>query len=71
MQRFPELIEKYAGWRCVTCDEPMVPAPVQLEYLESVFDVELPVCPKCKQVIIPEELAMGKMLDVERLLEDK
>ncbi len=71
MQRFPELMEKYAGWRCAACDEEMVPGPVQLQYITSVFDVELPMCPKCKQVIVPEELALGKMLEVERILEDK
>jgi hypothetical protein len=48
-----------------------VPGPVRLEYLNVTFDVELPVCPQCAQTLIPEELATGKMLEVERILEDK
>jgi hypothetical protein len=44
---------------------------VDLEYLDSRFTVELPRCAKCGFVLIPEALAMGKMLEVEKLLEDK
>ncbi|MDD4730760.1 MAG: DNA-binding protein [Desulfovibrio sp.] len=60
-----------AGWRCRSCDEPLEPAPVSLEYLGSSFNVELPACPRCGMVLIPEALALGKMAEVERLLEDK
>ncbi|AMK12082.1 DVU_1557 family redox protein [Pseudodesulfovibrio indicus] len=60
-----------AGWRCAACDEPMSMKPVELEYLESLFKVELPVCAKCGYVLIPEGLAGGKMHQVEQLLEDK
>ncbi|KAB1441354.1 DVU_1557 family redox protein [Pseudodesulfovibrio senegalensis] len=59
------------GWSCDACGEPLVPAPVDLEYLDSRFTVELPRCAKCGFVLIPEALAMGKMLEVEKLLEDK
>lgn len=71
MQRFPELMEKYKGWRCADCGEELVPTATQLSYLGSVFDVELPGCPRCGQVLVFEELALGKMLDVELILEDK
>ena len=40
-------------------------------YLDNAFPVELPVCPKCGFVFVPEELAMGKVLSVEKVLEDK
>lgn len=60
-----------AGWRCASCDESMVLRPCELEYLESQFNVELPVCPKCGYVLIPESVATGKMFQVEQLLEDK
>jgi Zn-finger nucleic acid-binding protein len=60
-----------AGWKCAACDEELVSMPVELEYLDSHFTVELPVCPKCKSVLIPENLARGKMNQVEQLLEDK
>ena len=71
MQRFPEIIARYEGWRCAACEEPMTPGPAQLSYMGVVFDVELPKCPRCKAVLVPEELALGKMLDVEQVLEDK
>ena len=35
------------------------------------FPVELPVCPQCGFVYVPEELALGKVLSVEKALEDK
>jgi Zn-finger nucleic acid-binding protein len=59
------------GWRCASCDEDMVMKPVELTYLNSQFNVELPTCPKCGYVFIPEQLALGKMHQVEQLLEDK
>ena len=40
-------------------------------YLENGVPVEMPVCPKCGFVYVPEELALGKVLAVERALEDK
>ena len=59
------------GWRCSSCDEELSLRPVNLEYLDSVFNVELPTCPGCGMVLIPENLALGKMHQVEQLLEDK
>jgi hypothetical protein len=35
------------------------------------FEEELLKCPECSQVFIPEDLAMGKILDVESALEEK
>ena len=40
-------------------------------YLDNGFPVELPVCPICGFVYVPEELALGKVASVERALEDK
>ena len=37
----------------------------------NAFPVELPVCPRCHFVYVPEELALGKVLKVEKALEDK
>jgi NAD-dependent SIR2 family protein deacetylase len=56
---------------CVPCNKLLEPAHVELEYLGNVFNVEMPVCPSCSAVLIPEEVALGKMLEVEKLLEDK
>ncbi|MBG0776619.1 MAG: DNA-binding protein [Desulfovibrionaceae bacterium] len=60
-----------AGWRCACCDCDLVLAPVELEYMGSHFSVELPACPQCGAVLVPEPLALGKMAEVEKLLEDK
>lgn len=60
-----------AGWKCASCEEPLVMKPMELEYLDSLFTVELPTCPQCAYVLIPEDLALGKMHQVEQLLEDK
>ncbi|MGE4292847.1 MAG: DVU_1557 family redox protein [Desulfovibrio sp.] len=60
-----------AGWRCEACDQALLPTSVNLEYLGSRFNVELPACPACGMVLIPEALARGKMHEVEQLLEDK
>ena len=44
---------------------------VLISYLGSGFPVDLLKCPSCGQVFIPEELALGKMAEVEKALEDK
>lgn len=56
---------------CVKCKLPLVPRQVTLSYMNSAFPVELPACPKCGMLYIPEELATGKILHVEKSLEDK
>lgn len=59
------------NWVCGACRVALQPGPVELHYLGSVFTVELPVCPSCSRVMIMEDLACGRMLEVEQLLEDK
>lgn len=59
------------NWTCQPCGEKLQPGMVELEYMGNVFRVELPVCHKCSTVLISEDLAMGRMLEVEQLLEDK
>lgn len=44
---------------------------MDITYLGSVFSVDLPACPSCGMAFVPEELATGKMLEVEKILEDK
>lgn len=63
----PEQME----WRCHACDQPLEPGQVELQYLGASFVVELPICSSCGFVLISEELATGRMLEAERLLEDK
>ena len=57
--------------RCTQCDRKLETASVTIGYMESSFQVDLLRCPKCGQVFIPEDLALGKMLKVEQALEDK
>lgn len=56
---------------CTRCNLPLTIASVSLSYLGNGFPVELPCCSQCGMYYIPEELAMGKMLHVEKSLEDK
>jgi hypothetical protein len=56
---------------CVKCQIPLAPGSVTLTYMGSNFPVELPKCPRCGLVYIPEALATGKMQQVEAALEDK
>ena len=63
--------DKYEGWTCADCNEPLVVGKVDVSYLGNSFPVDLLKCPKCGLVMIPEELALGKMSEVEKALEDK
>ncbi|MGE4560301.1 MAG: DVU_1557 family redox protein [Desulfobulbus sp.] len=58
-------------WHCARCNQPLQPTKVQVTYLKSAFQVELMACPGCGFTLVPESLAIGKMLEVEQLLEDK
>ena len=58
-------------WRCAKCNSPLVVGSVQLGYLGNRFTADLPYCPKCRRVLISEAVALGKMAEVERMLEDK
>lgn len=71
MQRFPELIAPYAGWTCARCGVSLMPDAVRVTYMGSEFVIELPVCGNCGLALVPEDLALGKMLEVEQILEDK
>jgi hypothetical protein len=62
---------EHADMICGRCGIPLEPARVNVEYLGNAFPVELPKCPKCGLVFIPEELALGRMAEVEKELEDK
>jgi len=58
-------------WSCDTCDQPLVLCQVGVEYLGNRFSIELPKCASCGFVLVPEDLALGKMVEVEKILEDK
>ncbi len=67
----PTLPTGPAPWICAACDIPLQPAKVSIAYLGNAFPVDLLRCPRCGLVWIPEELALGRMAEVEKTLEDK
>ncbi|TDY61637.1 hypothetical protein C8D99_10549 [Aminivibrio pyruvatiphilus] len=71
MKELLKSFEKYREYRCVSCGCPMELKKMDITYLGSVFSVDLPACPSCGMAFVPEELATGKMLEVEKILEDK
>jgi hypothetical protein len=68
MSRQPE---GESEWSCASCGKPLEKVKVAFTYMKGNFEVPLPACPGCGLVMIPEELAMGKMAEAERILEDK
>ena len=56
---------------CEKCKVPLLKTDAVFTYLDNSFPVEMPVCPKCGFIYVPEELATGKVLSVEKVLEDK
>jgi hypothetical protein len=60
-----------ANWICARCQVALVIKKVDVSYLGSSFPVDMPVCPQCGQAFVPEALALGKMVEVEKTLEDK
>ncbi|MCF8068491.1 MAG: DNA-binding protein [Desulfobacterales bacterium] len=59
------------AWQCEKCHQPLAMGPVSVEYLGNRFDIRLPKCEKCGLILVPEDLALGKMAEVEQILEDK
>lgn len=58
-------------WTCACSGKPLAPRPVDVTYLGSVFTISLLTCPDCGLPLVPESLALGRMAEVEQLLEDK
>lgn len=56
---------------CGKCQLPLAGARTRLTYQGVSFEAELPRCPGCGQVFVPEDLALGKMHELEITLEDK
>lgn len=65
------VIDPEGKLHCQKCNVPLVKDNAVFAYLDNAFPVELPVCPSCGFVYVPEELALGKVLSVEKVLEDK
>jgi len=58
-------------WQCRKCNINLVVGPASLSYMGNRMTADLPQCPVCGFVLISEELALGKMAEVEQILEDK
>jgi hypothetical protein len=58
-------------WECGKCGGELLRGLVKASYLGNDFEVEELKCLNCGLVLITEELAMGKMFEVEQSLEDK
>ena len=56
---------------CGKCDLELIPQNTVLKYMGFDFNLTTPRCPGCGLVYIPPDLALGKMVEVETMLEDK
>jgi len=70
MRKMTDPPEK-VDWKCARCGETLEPGKVTVAYMKSRFTVDLMKCSECGLVFIPEDLATGKMAEVEKILEDK
>ena len=64
-------VQEAQEWSCGACGIALEYAQVEVTYMGSKYPVNLPRCPKCGMVFIPERLAVGKMAEIEKILEDK
>lgn len=58
-------------WKCARCNEELVMKKTVFSYLKQTVAHEVRVCPKCGRIFIPEDLAEGRMAELEEQLEDK
>lgn len=56
---------------CAAHRVPLEPCKVDLTYQGHTFPADVLCCPVCGLVFIPEEMARGRMLEVEQTLEEK
>jgi len=61
----------YENLECKKCHVALVIKRVNFGYLKQNFFADVPACPVCGQVYVSEELAKGKMAEVEKNLEEK
>ncbi|GAW66694.1 DNA-binding protein [Geoanaerobacter pelophilus] len=68
-----EWVKSGAGsdWHCDQCRTPLEVQTVRLQYMQSIFPINLPACSGCGFILIDEELAIGKVAEAEQALEDK
>ena len=60
-----------SDWLCNQCQVPLEVQTVRLQYMQSIFPINLPACSLCGFILIAEDLATGKVAEAEQALEDK
>jgi hypothetical protein len=63
--------QEATAWSCTSCGGELALSKVGFTYMKGSFEIDLPACAACGLVLVPESLALGKMAEVERILEDK
>ncbi|EHL06512.1 hypothetical protein HMPREF0322_02782 [Desulfitobacterium hafniense DP7] len=58
-------------WKCGKCNVELSRGTIVVAYLGNEIRVEELKCAQCGLVLITEDLALGKMFEVEQSLEDK
>ncbi len=58
-------------WVCTRCGVELEPGKAQITYVGCGFTVDVLRCPRCRFILITEEMAVGKMAEAEKALEDK
>jgi len=56
---------------CTRCNAPLEKSETKFDYLGHKFTRHVPKCPVCGMVYVSEELAVGRIAEVETMLEDK
>lgn len=56
---------------CYKCNKELELKKTDFTYLGHTFFTDIPRCPECGIVFIPEELVKGRISEVEMQLEDK
>ena len=56
---------------CFQCREALVLRKTDFSYLGHTFYADMPRCPACGQVYIPEDLVRSRIAEVEMNMEDK
>ena len=69
--KIEKLSSEALDWQCDKCQRTLVLGPVSVTYMGNRFSTEMPHCPQCGLIMVPEEVALGKMAEVEQILEDK
>lgn len=64
-------MENENNWKCGRCGGDLVKRKTLFEYMGRTFSENIYNCPKCDLVLIDSALALGRMAEVEEILEDK